>query len=175
MLALAVTDYGATAINRSPANRFVTPSLSAWCIGVLALSVTLCRLVLIIMCALSLSVSLKVDVVFDDELKAFWSVVYELLSSTKRPFILTANGEWVCLYLMHLRHFCGSSIVRNLLNKAIWELICEILTPRKLQGSIILCFTDPDFQLDHRFKKIKFSRPSRVSCVFNCKQCLLCL
>ena len=35
----------------------------------------------------------QVDVLFEEE-RGFWSAVYELIATTKRPIIMTCNGEW---------------------------------------------------------------------------------
>lgn len=40
-----------------------------------------------------LSCCWQVDVLFEEE-RGFWSAVYELIATTKRPIIMTCNGEW---------------------------------------------------------------------------------
>lgn len=55
-------------------------------------------IVVYVLCILHYSgFSLQVDILFDDD-RGFWSAVYELIVTTKRPIVMTCNGGGVYVY-----------------------------------------------------------------------------
>lgn len=63
----------------------------------------------------------QVDVLFEE--RGFWSAVYELIATTKRPIIMTCNGEWRGGEGRVVEEGGGSQLFLSLVRDRSWFLL----------------------------------------------------